>query len=121
MSKISNPQVGDKVTHILWTDAKAGWVKSVSKNGNTVEVEFAKQELVNGPTSGEPDALHFSPGGFCGHVSGVQRWKIERSEKPSVQKFTRRSNGRWLRTGQSMNSTGGDLIGGHSPHYDFNF
>jgi hypothetical protein len=121
MSTIINPQVGDEVTHIRWTDATAGWVKSVSKSGNTVEVEYAQQTLLNGANSGEPDALKVSPGGFVGHTSGVQRWKIERTENTFTQKFTRRSNGRWLVSGQSMKSPGGDLIAGHHPHYDFNF
>lgn len=126
---ISNPQVGDEVTHIRWTDATAGWIKSVSKSGNTVEVEYADQTLLNGANSGEPDALQFEAGGFLGHTSGVQRWKIERKNLCSccgnngcfTQKFTRRSNGRWLVSGQSMKSPGGDLIAGHAPHYDFNF
>lgn len=120
-NEISNPKVGDEVTHIRWTDATAGWVKSVSKSGNTVEVEYAQQTLLNGANSGEPDALKVSPGGFVGHTSGVQRWKIERTENTFTQKFTRRSNGRWLVSGQSMKSPGGDLIAGHAPHYDFNF
>jgi hypothetical protein len=121
MSTIINPQVGDEVTHIHWTDATAGWIKSVSKSGNAVVVEYAEQTLLNGANSGEPDALQFHAGGFCGHTSGRQRWKIKRAERTVTQTFKRRSNGRWLVSGQSMTSQGGDLIAGHHPHYDFNF
>lgn len=113
--------IGDEVTHVLWTDAKAGWVKSVSKSGKTVTVELANQTLLNGVNSGELDALKFSPGGFCGHTSGSQRWKIERADKPSTMKFTLRTNGQWKAAKTSTKSPGNVLCKGHNPYYDFNF
>lgn len=114
-------KINDPVTYIVYTDADAGWVSKVSRSGKMVEVEFAKQTLLNGPNSGEPDALDFTPGGFVGHVDGAQRWKIERSSNPMKAKFSLRNNGKWKAVGQPTKSPGCCLIPGHCPHYDFNF
>ena len=114
-------KINDPVTYIVYTDADAGWVSKVSASGKTIEVEFAEQTLLNGPNSGEPDALHFSPGGFVGHVSGNQRWKIERASNPKKLKFTLRKNGVWKIAGHSTKSPGCVLFRGHNPYYDFNF
>ena len=114
-------QVGDPVTYTIYTDSDCGWVSEVSPNGKTVIVEFAHQELLNGANSGEPDALHCSPGGFCGHTSGTQRWKIERVAQPRKSKFTLRKSGQWKIAGHGPNSPGCILRKGHSPYYDFNF
>ena len=114
-------KVNDEVTYVLYTDADAGWVSKVSPDGKTIEVEFGKQTLLNGANSGEPDALHFSPGGFMGHVSGVQRWKVERAENPVTRKFTLRKSGQWKIAKHPTNSPGCVLVSGHSPYYDFNF
>ena len=113
--------INDPVTHTIYTDADAGWVSKVSPNGKTIEVEFAKQTLLNHANSGLPDALVFSPGGFVGHVSGDQRWRIERTENPRKSKFTLRKNGQWKLAGIPTTSPGGSLNPGHHPYYDFNF
>jgi hypothetical protein len=114
-------QINDPVTYVIYTDADAGWVSKVSPNGKTIEVELGVQTLLNGPNSGEPDALKVFPGGFCGHVEGVQRWKVERAEKPNTLKFTLRKNGQWKIVGHGTKSPGCVLIKGHNPHYDYNF
>jgi hypothetical protein len=121
LDSLSNMKVNDEVTYVLYTDADAGWVSKVSPNGKTIEVELGSKTLLNGVNSGEPDALHFSPGGFMGHVSGVQRWKVEREENPITLKFTLRKTGQWKLAKSSTKSQGCELIAGHSPYYDFNF
>lgn len=113
--------INDPVTYTSYSDGQAGWVTKVSPNGKTVEVEFAEATLLNGPNSGEPDALHFSPGGFCGHMSGTQRWKLERSPNSKPVKFTKRKNGIWKIAGHPTNSPGCVLRTGHSHYYDYNF
>lgn len=115
-------KVGDKATHTLHTDSHAGYIVHVSPNGKTVLFARAEATLLNGPNSGEPDALHFSPGGFAGHTSGAQRWKV--AEKPMEGhrvKFTLRGNGRWKITGGGTYTPGNTLTAGHHPHYDYNF
>lgn len=114
-------KLNDPVTFTIYTDSKVGWVTKVSPNGKTIEVEYALQTLLNGPNSGEQDALQFSPGGFMGHVSGTQRWKIERDESPVREKFTLRKNGQWKVSGHATKSPGCVLTSGHYPYYDFNF
>lgn len=113
--------INDPVTYTSYTDSHAGWVTKVSPNGKTVEVELAEATLLNGPNSGEPDALTFSPGGFCGHVSGTQRWKIERATNPARLKFTLRKNNMWKIAKHGTKSPGCVLHKGHSHYYDFNF
>lgn len=114
-------KLNDPVTYTIYSDSTAGWVSKVSPNGKTIEVECAKQTLLNGANSGEPDALSFSPGGFVGHTYGTQRWLIERDEFPIKQKFSLRKNGQWKVAGHATKSPGCVLREGHSPHYDFNF
>lgn len=111
----------DPVTYTIYTDSEAGWVTKVSPNGKTIEVELAKATLLNGPNSGEPDALSFSAGGFCGHTSGTQRWKLERSPDSKKLKFTLRKNNQWKIAGHATNSPGCVLRPGHHHYYDFNF
>ena len=115
-------KVGDKATHTVHTDSHAGYIVHVSPNGKTVLFARAEATLLNGPNSGEPDALHVSPGGFAGHTSGTQRWKV--ADKPMEgrrDKFTLRGTGRWKIAGHSTRSPGNTLTAGHYPHYDFNF
>lgn len=133
--------VGDAVTHTVHTDSRAGHVVKVSKNGRTVWVQEANQTLLNGINSGEADALQFSPGGFSGHTSGEQRWKVEANPEGHVAKFTARpiqrreyvrdadgrmiqelvTEWRWKLAGHPTNSPGNNLGRGARPHYDFNF
>ena len=52
----------------------------------TLEVREMKATLLNGLDSGRPDALKFSPGGFCGHTSGHQRYAFSSdTSKPIVR------------------------------------
>ena len=118
---VTKLQVGDPVTYTVYTDRDCGWVSEVSPNGKTVLVEFADQTLLNGANSGEPDGLEFSPGGFCGHTSGEQRWEIKRAKNPKVMKFTLRNTGYWKHATHPSKSPGCILTPGHHPHYDFNF
>ena len=115
-------KVGDKATHTTYTDSSAGYIVHVSPNGKTVLFARAEAKLLNGINSGEPDALEFSPGGFVGHTSGTQRWEV--AAEPNAghrDKFTLRSNGRWVISGGGTYSPGNTLSPGHHPHYDFNF
>lgn len=130
--------VGDGVTHTGYTDANAGHVVKVSKNGKTVMVQAAKQELLNGMKSGEADALTFTPGGFCGHTEGTQRWKVEPNPEGHLEKFTLRTiQGTeydheqrkrvpvtryvWKKAGSRTREAGNTIRMGCRPHYDYNF
>ncbi len=113
-------QIDGHATRLGYSDAHAGFVTSVTNDGKRLTFSEGKAELLNGPDSGEPDALAFSPGGFVGHTSGNQRWKISIEVGAGHQVFTLRQNGRWVREGESMKN-GSRLIVGHSHHYDFNF
>jgi hypothetical protein len=119
-------KVGDKATFCTHTDCKAGYITSVSKSGKSVSFKFGKAKLLNGHNSGEPDALQFSAGGFCGHTSGDQRWEITPDDETDYTiKCTLRDIGngsfKWKQVGSSTRSPGFTLGAGHYHHYDYNF
>jgi hypothetical protein len=113
-------QVGDPVTRSGYSDCHAGYVIQINKARTKLVMKDGDARLLNGPNSGEPDALVFTPGGFCGHTSGTQRWEIKPSELARVTVFSLRKNGRWIETGLAQNQ-GKPLCAGHHPHHDFNF
>jgi hypothetical protein len=80
-----------------------------------------KAELLNGVNSGEEDALHFSPGGFCGHTSGEQRWKLTPDTKGRGNTYSLRKNGKWIRVGDKDKDGERATIGERRHFHDFNF
>jgi hypothetical protein len=58
--------VGDGATTCGWSDRHAGTV--IARTAKTMKIQYDKATLLNGPDSGEKDALKFSPGGFVGHT-----------------------------------------------------
>jgi hypothetical protein len=116
--------VGDAATECIHTDCHAARVIKVSPNGKTVIVRLCNQRLLNGPTSGEPDAMTVTPGGFAGHTEGRQRYEVTDNPDGATRKFTFRSTPRggiWKAAGASTFSPGNTLSPGHHPFYDFNF
>ncbi len=121
-----NSKVGDGATMNGYSDSHACTIIAISEKRITVQVDDAK--ILNGSNSGEPDALHFSPGGFCGHTSGQQRW--ETTPNPDGAKATyslRKWNDykgnptyRWAPVG-SKRHEGSSLTEGRHHHYDYNF
>lgn len=120
------PEVGDKWTFTLATDSHACYVESVNKKGTVLLLREAKATLLNPPNSDKPNALHFSPGGFCGHTSGEQEWHIE-PNAPGIgrlYKVSLRFLGTqpvWKECGHPTRSPGMSACPGHHHHYDFNF
>ncbi|MDP2361964.1 MAG: hypothetical protein Q8O14_14640 [bacterium] len=113
-------QAGDPVTRSGYSDCHAGYVFQINKTRTKLAMQDGDARLLNGANSGEPDALVFSPGGFCGHTSGTQRWEIKPSDLARVTVFTLRKNGRWIETGSTLKQ-GHPLCAGHHHHHDFNF
>lgn len=115
--------VGDEATYCSYADRTAGHI--ISRTAHRIQWQAGKAKLLNGAGSGEPDALKCSPGGFCGHVSGTQRWSIEKDPNGRISTFTRRTrpNGEvvWKLSGHPTQSPGGSLIDGHHHHYEYNF
>jgi hypothetical protein len=113
-------QVGDPVTRSGYSDCHAGYVLQINAARTKLVMKDGDARLLNGANSGEPDALLFEPGGFCGHTSGTQRWEIKPSELARVTVFSLRKNGRWIETGLAHNQ-GKPLCAGHHHYHDFNF
>lgn len=116
------PKVGDGMTVVIYTDAVACTVEKVSASGRTIWLREDKATLLNGPDSGEPDALTFTPGGFVGHTSGRQRYAYAPDPDGKVWKATwREKRGRYVIVGQPSRSPGLSVREGRSHHYDYNF
>lgn len=117
--------VGMGATIHGYSDAHACTIIAVSKNGKKVTVREDKATLLNGHGSGAPDELKFSVGGFCAHVSGVQRYAYEPDPNGSESTYTLRSlkNGgeRWVRVGETTRGGSSLTIGERREHYDYNF
>jgi hypothetical protein len=111
-------EVGDGATVVKYSDRNAGTI--VEASAKKVVWQRDTATLLNGPQSGEDDALVFSPGGFVGHTSGTQRYEYAPDPDGVTRVFTLRKNGRWVQAGEPM--TGGPkLVAGRSEYYDFNF
>ena len=94
----------------------------MSPNGKTAWLRQDKATLLNGVTSGEPDALKCYPGGFAAHVEGTQRYEYEPNPEGRLYKVTLRGNGKWKQVGIGTKSPGGTVtFGKRHEHYDFNF
>ncbi len=114
-------KVGQPVTHNKWSDCSAAVVIAVSKSGKRITVQYCTATLLNGPTSGHPEALKVTPGGFAGHTEGRQIWDIQPNPTGATSVFTVRHNGRVKIAGGSATSPGDTLTDGWHHHYDFNF
>lgn len=87
-----------------------------------VIVREDKAELLNGIDSGQPDALQLAPGGFIGHVSGTQRWKLEPDPNGAVHSYSwRPKDGVFIKVGQRTRGGERLWVGIRSHFYDFNF
>lgn len=102
--------VGEHVTICGYSDRDVAQI--VKRTPKSITIRRCQQDLLNGPDSGEPDALKVIPGGFSAHTSGVQRWKIgEQFGDEIVCRF---------KQGRIRCNLGTITLGSH-PYYDFNF
>ena len=106
-------RVGDHVTALQWSDAHAYEVIAVT--AKTLRLRRLDAKLLNGAGSGEGDALKFSPGGFVGHTSGVQRYSY--APMPSAAVVT----AYWSERRGCYRLAGSTIVAGAHEHYDFNF
>lgn len=83
----------------------------------TIEIRAMDAKLLNGCNSGEPDALKFSPGGFCGHTSGTQRYEYSQRPDAPVVRIRLHKDGKW------KDASGHKYRLADAPYkfYDFNF
>lgn len=123
-SKVTGPVVGGGANVYGYSDVMAYTVISISKSGKVAYLQRDNAILLNGCNSGEPDALQFTPGGFVGHTSGIQRYRYEQNPEGEIIRVSLRSKGRLAGTWRTKGSgTGAALVrfGERREHYDFNF
>lgn len=125
--ELDTAKIGDGATVNCYSDRQACTI--VKRTENKIWVQRDKATLLNGFKSGEEDALKFSPGGFCGHASGTQRYTYEPNPAASVVCYSRRewtndydrkTYVRYIRVGQARKG-GESISSGRHEHYDYNF
>lgn len=109
------PKIGDRITLMAWSDRRAYTVVAVSSGGHRITLRRCKVALLNGLKSGQLDALTFAAGGFCGHVSGEQRWDIQDDPDGDLLTAHLRKDGRYY------SNAGWISLDGGSEFYDYNF
>ena len=118
-------KTGDGVSWSVGSDAHAGTVISVAKNGKSVDVVEDVAVLLNGSQSGADDALEFDQGGFLGHTEGEQRYRYAAGDPKDVMTFSFRAGmDRFKLRGVSVNGSmrsAFTLRAGRAKHRDYNF
>jgi hypothetical protein len=119
------PVVGEGATLYGWSDVRAYTVIAVSRSGNRATIQRDSCTLLNGPDSGEPDALRVYTGGFAAHVEGRQRWDIRPNPEGATIEISRRrlKSGEivWVQVGGSAKGGSRIAFGDRHEHYDYNF
>ena len=118
-NRLANPfKVGDGVSWSGYSDSYAGTIVKVTPT--QIHVQEDKAELLNGFNSGADDALTFTPGGYCGHVEGRQRYAYKPNPDAPITKFTyRKATGRFVEKGRKAWAS--PLRRGRAKHHDYNF
>jgi len=124
MNIVAPIPTSNEVNFSIGTDTYPGTI--VRRTATTLTVRECNYKLLNGPESGEKDALRCEPGGFAAHMDGVQRYEITENPDGALRKFTLRKgkNGKpdfWCLVGASPVHGHGLLREGHRAHYDYNF
>jgi hypothetical protein len=101
-AKMAAPEIGMGATVLMWSDRHAATIVEVSKSGKRVGIAEDEAKRVDGNGMSDSQSYEYSPG------------------TGSVQYFTLRKNGAWVREGDSMK--GARLaIGARQHYYDFSF
>lgn len=122
------PKVGNAATFLCHSDRHACTIFEVVSPTRLV-LRRDRAILRNAVDSDQPDALTFTPGGFCGHVSGQQRFTYEPDVDGTFYTVTLRRmkqrDGsvklRWVEAGSSAKNGRRAVLGCRDEHYDFNF
>lgn len=103
-SQDSAPVVGIGCTVLMWTDRYAGTVVEVTNNGKRLGMQ-------------EDKAIRIDANG----MSDDQDYRYEPQTGRTVEFYTLRKNGAWVREGEKM--TGGRRlsVGERSEYHDFSF
>jgi len=123
--QMKTPQIGQGATFHLGSDSYACTIIDVRRNGKEVVIQRDKATLLNGFTSGEPDALVSHPGGLAHHVTGVQRYSYEHDPNGRIWHVSRRvlnDQVIWKEVGYPTKSPSAiATFNGRHEYYDYNF
>jgi hypothetical protein len=97
------PEVGMGATVLMWTDRKAATITQVSKSGKRIAIQQDKAVRVDG-----------------NGMSECQEYRFERDESRSIEWFSMRKNGAFVRCGDSANGTQ-IRIGERDEYHDYSF
>lgn len=103
-SKAVTPTIGMGVTFLMWTDRHAGTVVEVSADGKCISIQRDNETRTDNNGMSECQSYDFSP---C--LEAVR------------EIFTFRSNGKWVRKGESMKGGSKILLGHRAAYHDYSF
>lgn len=98
------PEVGMGATILMYSDRYAATIVRVHENGKTVYVQ--RDHAVRTDSNG---------------ISESQEYQYSPNANATIETYTLRSNGRWIRKGESMKHGTGLSIGSRDEYYDFSF
>ncbi len=120
-ARTQDPILNEGATIIGYSDRRACTVVTVNVKGTLAVLREDKADLLNGPDSGEPDALKVFPGGFAAHWQGVQRWATEPNPEGVEHTITKRKDGEWREKGDHSKTGARYIFGVRDHFYDYNF
>ena len=106
-----DPQVGDKVNWILYSDVEPATV--ISRTPKSVTVRIDKATITKPPV--------MIPGGFAAVIAEHPEYNIEEDPDGRIKQFRLRKNGRWLAKGANPKSRGDELRPGWHKFHDYSF
>lgn len=98
------PLAGSGATIIMWSDRHAATIISVSESGTTVQVQRDRATRTDNYGMSDSQSYAYSP-----------------NPEASIQAFTLRKTGRWVRRGESEKGGTVLLIGQRDEYYDYSF
>ncbi|WP_236745807.1 hypothetical protein [Mycobacteroides abscessus] len=103
-TRSANPEVGMGATIVMWSDRHAATIVAINERGTTVRVQ-------------QDRATRTDDHG----ISDCQSYAYAPNPEATVQTFTLRKTGRWIRKGESEKGGTALLIGRRDEHYDYSF
>ncbi|CPW67078.1 hypothetical protein [Mycobacteroides abscessus] len=98
------PQVGMGATIVMWSDRHAATIVGVSDSGSTVSVQRDRATRTDNYGMSDSQSYAYSP-----------------NPEASIQAFTLRKTGRWVRRGEPEKGGTVLLIGQRDEYYDYSF
>lgn len=103
-TRSANPEVGMGATIVMWSDRHAATIVAINERGTTVRIQQDRATRTDDHGISDSQSYAYAP-----------------NPEATVQTFTLRKTGRWIRKGESEKGGTVLLIGRRDEHYDYSF